>query len=178
MPPGKVPLADVAVPEDDIAVVALGLNYRIDEPRAAVATARLARVDAENEQRRRLVARYHGGLAQVEGVVPTAPGALHVFTVVVDGDRDGVRAMMARRGVQTSLHYPPVHRFAIYADGAPDLPLTDAYGARALTLPLFAGMTEAQQDLVIEALCDALGAQPARRLGDPVAHADPRTPAE
>ena len=110
--------------------------------------------------------------------MPTAPGALHIFTVVVDGDRDQVRETMARRGVQTSLHYPPVHRFSIYADGAPDPALTDAYGARALTLPLFAGMTEAQQDLVIDALRDALGAQPARRLGDPVAHADPSAPAE
>ncbi len=41
-----------------------------------------------------------------------------------------VRAALAERGVQTSLHYPPVHRFSIYADGAPELPLTDAY-ARA-----------------------------------------------
>ena len=54
--------------------------------------------------------------------------------------------------MQTSVHYPAVHRFAIYADGAPELPLTDAYAARAVTLPLFAGMTAAQQDLVVDAL--------------------------
>ncbi len=58
--------------------------------------------------------------------------------------------------MQTSLHYPPAHRFAIYADGAPDLPLTDAYAARAVTLPLFATMTDAQQDLVVDALAEAL----------------------
>ncbi len=61
--------------------------------------------------------------------------------------------------MQTSVHYPPVHRFSIYADGAPELPVTDAYGARAITLPLFASMTAAQQDLVLEALDDALRAE-------------------
>jgi dTDP-4-amino-4,6-dideoxygalactose transaminase len=161
-------------------VVALGFNYRIDEPRAALATARLARLDAENARRAELVARYRKELEEIDGVAPTAPPALHIFTVVLDAaaDRDGVRAELATRGVQTSLHYPPVHRFSIYADGAPDLPLTDAYAARAVTLPLFADMTEAQQDLVLEALGDALRAQPVSRPADALAHADPRSPAQ
>jgi dTDP-4-amino-4,6-dideoxygalactose transaminase len=130
-------------------VVALGFNYRIDEPRAALLTARLARLDGENTRRRELDARYRERLP--ESVVPTAGPALHIFTVLVD-DRDRVRAELRERGIQTSVHYPPAHRFAIYADGAPELPLTDAYSARALTLPLFAGMTVAQQDAVIDAL--------------------------
>jgi dTDP-4-amino-4,6-dideoxygalactose transaminase len=151
-------------------VVALGFNYRIDEPRAALASARLARLDEENARRAELVRRYRERLPQ--GVVPTAPGALHIFTVVVGGDRDAVRAEMAARGVQTSVHYPPAHRFSIYAGEA--LPVTEAYAERTLTLPLFADMTEAQQDLVL----DALAAQPRGRLGDPVVHADPGAPAE
>jgi dTDP-4-amino-4,6-dideoxygalactose transaminase len=71
-------------------------------------------------------------------------------------ERDAVRKALHERGVQTSLHYPPAHRFAIYADGAPHLPRTDAYAARAITLPLFATMTDAQQDLVVDALGDAI----------------------
>jgi dTDP-4-amino-4,6-dideoxygalactose transaminase len=141
-------------------VVALGFNYRIDEPRAALATARLARLDTETARRRQLDARYRERLAGLDGVIPTAAPAHHIFTAVLeDGiDRDAVRAALQQRGVQTSLHYPPVHRFAIYAGGAPELPLTDAYAARALTLPLFAGMTDAQQDAVIDALAAALPA--------------------
>ena len=133
-------------------VVALGFNYRIDEPRAALLTARLARLDAETARRRELDARYRERLPA--GVTPTAGPAHHIFTVVLEEgvDRDGVRAALRERGIQTSLHYPPAHRFAIYAGGAPELPLTDAYAARALTLPLFAGMTDEQQDLVVDAL--------------------------
>jgi dTDP-4-amino-4,6-dideoxygalactose transaminase len=143
-------------------VVALGFNYRIDEPRAALATVRLSRLDEENARREALVARYRKALVDIRGVQPTAPPALHIFTVVLDPAtaRDDVRETLARRGVQTSLHYPPVHHFSIYADGGPDLPLTDAYSARAVTLPLFADMTEAQQDLVLDALAGALDTQP------------------
>jgi dTDP-4-amino-4,6-dideoxygalactose transaminase len=65
--------------------------------------------------------------------------------------------------VQTSVHDPPAHRFAIYADGAPELPLTDAYGARAVTLPLFAHMTDEQLELVVDVVRAAL-AEPAARL--------------
>lgn len=142
-------------------VVALGFNYRIDEPRAALLTARLARLDGETARRRELDRRYRERLAGLEGVTPTAAPAHHIFTVVVERDRDAVRAALQERGIQTSLHYPPVHRFSIYADGAPELPLTDAYAARAVTLPLFATMTEAQQDLVVDALSDAVARVPA-----------------
>jgi dTDP-4-amino-4,6-dideoxygalactose transaminase len=137
-------------------VVALGFNYRIDEPRAALLTARLARLDDENARRRELDARYRERLPA--GVVPTAAPAQHIFTAVLDEgiDRDAVRTALHERGVQTSLHYPPAHHFAIYSAGAPELPLTDAYAARAVTLPLFATMTDVQQDLVVEALGAAI----------------------
>jgi dTDP-4-amino-4,6-dideoxygalactose transaminase len=150
-------------------VVALGFNYRIDEPRAALAEARLARLDAENRRRGELVERYRAALSEVEGVEPALPPAEgaepshHLFTVILDegADRDAVRQSLADAGVQTSMHYPPAHTFSIYAEGAPELPVTDAYAARAITLPLYAHMTEGQQDLVVQELSAAVAA-PAR----------------
>jgi dTDP-4-amino-4,6-dideoxygalactose transaminase len=146
-------------------VVALGFNYRIDEPRAALLTARLARLDAENSRRHELDRGYRERLASLDGIVPTAAPAHHIFTAVVDEgiDRDALRQTLADRRIQTSLHYPPVHRFSIYAGGAPELPLTDAYSTRAITLPLFAGMTDAQLDLVVDALRDGLSTPAGRR---------------
>jgi dTDP-4-amino-4,6-dideoxygalactose transaminase len=146
-------------------VVALGYNYRIDEPRAALARARLARLDDENASRRRLDRRYRELLADVDGLTPTAgPGerlqsSHHLFTVVLDEglDRDGFREEVGSRGVQTSVHYPPVHRFSIYHDQAPELPLTDAYAARTVSLPMFAHMTDEQQDIVVSAVTEAAG---------------------
>jgi dTDP-4-amino-4,6-dideoxygalactose transaminase len=145
-------------------VVAAGFNYRIDEPRAALARRRLDRLDADNARRHSLDARYRERLAGAEGIKPALPpaealaSAHHLFTVVVDEeiDRDAFRDALAARGVQTSIHYPPVHGFSIYAEGAPSLPITEEYGRRVVTLPLFPHMTEAQQDLVVESLRSAL----------------------
>jgi dTDP-4-amino-4,6-dideoxygalactose transaminase len=150
-------------------VVALGFNYRMDEPRAALTEQRLGRLDAENARRAMLDSRYRAAIAGIDGIESALPPledaqpAHHLFTVVAEEgvDREGVRSHLAARGVQTSVHYPPVHGFSIYADGAPSLPLTDRYGASTITLPMFAHMTEEQQDLVLASLADALSTQAA-----------------
>jgi dTDP-4-amino-4,6-dideoxygalactose transaminase len=150
-------------------VVALGFNYRMDEPRAALTEQRLGRLDAENARRATLDSRYRAAIAGIDGVESALPPledaqpAHHLFTVVAEEgvDREGVRSHLAARGVQTSVHYPPVHGFSIYADGAPSLPLTDRYGASTITLPMFAHMTEEQQELVLSSLADALSTQAA-----------------
>jgi dTDP-4-amino-4,6-dideoxygalactose transaminase len=145
-------------------VVALGFNYRIDEARATLAASRLARLDKDNAARAELDGHYRKALEMIDGIEPTMPppgeghSANHLFTVVVgDGvDRDGLRAKLAEQRVQTSLHYPPIHRFSIYA-GDSALPVTDEYAARAVTLPLFPHMTLGQLELVVESLADATG---------------------
>jgi dTDP-4-amino-4,6-dideoxygalactose transaminase len=148
-------------------VVQLGFNYRIDEPRAALVTQRLARLDAENARRVPIVAAYHEAFAALPEVTPALPAespgaelAHHVMVVVLDErlDREAFRAFLKQRGVQTSLHYPAVHRFSIYAGDA-ELPLTDAFAARAVTLPLFAHMTDEQVTTVIDAVRAAVADQ-------------------
>ena len=151
-------------------VVAPGFNYRIDEPRAALAGARLAHLDRENQQRAGLDARYRELLADVPGLTLTLDSeeglssAHHLFTVVLDPgiDRDAFRAALARQGIQTSVHYPAIHHFTIYRDGAPELPLTDAYSSRAVTLPMFAHMSLEQQDLVVAGTLEAIPASTPR----------------
>jgi dTDP-4-amino-4,6-dideoxygalactose transaminase len=148
----------------DYDVVALGFNYRIDEPRATLVERRLAGLDAENRRRAQLDAQYRQGFGDVSGIevaLPPIEGcepAHHLFAVVLEPevDRAQVRAALAEAGVQTSVHYPPVHGFSIYADRDWDLPLTEDYGARTLTLPLFAHMSEEQQDLVLSELASAV----------------------
>jgi dTDP-4-amino-4,6-dideoxygalactose transaminase len=155
-------------------VVALGYNYRLDEPRAAMGLRRLQRLDAENDRRRELDARYRGAL---EGIVscaspasPRATSAHHLFTIVLGEGvaRDELRRRLADCGIQTSVHYPPVHRFSVHAGRHQALPLTEAYADRTVTLPLFAHMTDRQQDLVIEAVATAVrpGTAPARAERD------------
>jgi len=143
-------------------VAALGYNYRIDEPRAALATSRLARLDDENARRAELDTAYRKQLADLDVTIALRPmdglvSAHHLFVIVLpEGhDRRAFRERLAGDGVQTSVHYPPIHRFAVYARQQ-SLPITETYAARAVTLPMFAAMTDEQQALVIDSTRSAL----------------------
>jgi dTDP-4-amino-4,6-dideoxygalactose transaminase len=150
----------------DYDVTALGFNYRLDEARAAMATTRLARLDRDNARRARLVDRYRQALIglDLQVAMPPAPGlrsSHHLFTIVLppDVDRAAFRRRLAERRIQTSVHYPAAHRFALYA-GDHDLTVTEAYAARSVTLPLFPHLTDAQQDRVVEATRAGLNRSP------------------
>jgi dTDP-4-amino-4,6-dideoxygalactose transaminase len=154
-------------------VVARGLNYRMDEVRAAIGLVQLARLPAANVARARLVARYRERLEGVGGlVVPfgdRADAASYHLAVIVlprGSRRDELRAELGSRGVQTSVHYPPIHRFSAYRELARrPLPRTDDVAERIVTLPLFAHMTEAQVDTVCDAVATALGRTVALEAG-------------
>ena len=144
-------------------VVALGHNYRMDEARSALGLSRLARLDDDNRRRAAIDALYRERLEGVAGLTPALtppPGAAlahHLFTVVLAAglDRDAVREHLSSAGIQTSVHYPPAHRFAIYAAARADLPATDEAARRCLTLPLFPHMTDEQVELVAATLQEA-----------------------
>jgi dTDP-4-amino-4,6-dideoxygalactose transaminase len=141
-------------------VGSLGFNYRIDEARAALAWRRLHRLDEDNRRRGEHDAHYRRAFADVDGLTLTmgpAKGAVqshHLFTIVLEQgiDRAAFRAALSKRGIQTSVHYPPVHGFSLYARTRTALPATEEYSARTVTLPLFSHMTEDQRERVIDAV--------------------------
>ena len=147
-------------------VVAAGFNYRLDELRAAIGLVQLGRLREENDRRRRASARYRGALHATAGIVMPFDDAnaleasshhLAVVLLPAGSDRDAVRARLQAEGIQTSVHYPPIHRFSHYA-ASPQraLPKTDDVAARLVTLPLFGGIEDVQVDLVIDHLLSAL----------------------
>jgi dTDP-4-amino-4,6-dideoxygalactose transaminase len=153
-------------------LVDTGFNYRLDDPKAALAHALLGRLDEENRRRAAIDAAYREAFAELDPIEPTAapePGSRcsHcMFTAVLaEGvDRDRIRASLAADGVQTSIHYPPVHLSASHAAAGVRLPRTEDYARRAVTLPMFPQMSAEQRDLVIAAVGAGLDrlARPAR----------------
>jgi dTDP-4-amino-4,6-dideoxygalactose transaminase len=82
----------------------------------------------------------------------------HLFPVLLAdaAARPEFMAHLSQQGVQTSIHYPPVHRFSHYCRLWPEeydhrLPRTEDAAARLVTLPLFPTMTQTQFDLVVDA---------------------------
>jgi len=145
-------------------VTELGFNYRLDDPRAALAVARLGRLEDEVARRAEIDAAYRRDLEALEGIQVTAPapggsrsGHL-MFTAVLDEhvDRNAFRRRLGEHGVQTSLHFPPAHQLSLYSKAGVSLPRTEAYGRRSVSLPIFAQMEEWQRELVVESIADAL----------------------
>jgi dTDP-4-amino-4,6-dideoxygalactose transaminase len=149
-------------------VLDAGFNYRLDEVRAAIGLVQLRRLEAGNVARAHLWGRYRDALSDLDGlIVPFAlptdgvVPAFHLAVVVLpEGvSRDAVREAMATAGVQTSVHYPPIHRFSAYAGATGrELPHTEAVADRLLTLPLYPHMGERAVDVVVAALRAALEA--------------------
>ncbi len=149
-------------------VVAPGYNYRIDEIRAAVGRVQLTRLEAANTRRRDLDALYCRLLpaaAPALGVPYSAARgipACHLRPVLLPPgvDRTQFMAAMKAQGIQTSIHYPPIHCFSYYRreEGGPSLPVTEAIGAREVTLPLFPAMTPDDVESVVAAAAGALAA--------------------
>ena len=146
-------------------VRARGFNYRIDELRAAIGLVQLERLPEGNERRGQLWLRYTQLLSDTAVSIPfqslsdDTTSAYHIAPVLLpDGvNRNGLRDALTARGIQTSVHYPPIHRFTEYAPGSTrTLPQTDAVAERLLTLPLFPHMGDDAVELVVAALLEEL----------------------
>ena len=144
-------------------VVDLGFNYRIDEIRAAIGRVQLKRLEPGNLRRRELTKRYHETLRAAPAIeLPfseeSGEPSCHLLPVVlpVNVDRDSVATVMRDRGIQTSVHYKPIHLMRYYQEvqgtGPGLLPKTEDVAARELSLPLYSTMSDAQVDRV----CDVL----------------------
>ena len=144
-----------------------GFNYRIDEVRAALAVLQLRRLPEANAARVEHVRRYRALLDGRDGVTfPFVGGAAleasanHLAVVVLPNgvSREAIRGALHGERIQTSVHYPPIHRFTAYADAGSrrSLPRTDDVSGRIVTLPLYPHMTSADVELVAETLSRAL----------------------
>jgi dTDP-4-amino-4,6-dideoxygalactose transaminase len=90
---------------------------------------------------------------------PDAVPAHHLAEILLPegADRQAVRTELNERGIQTSVHYPPIHQFSAYRSSSKrPLPQTKAVAPRLRTLPLFGRMSDEQIDLVTESLLEAL----------------------
>jgi dTDP-4-amino-4,6-dideoxygalactose transaminase len=137
-----------------------GWNSRLDELQAALLLAKLSHLDASTARRREIAAFYDetiSGTALVPQLEPE--GYLHArhLYVVRAADRDGFRARLEQRGIETAVHYPrPIHGHPAYAHLArPGLGESERLAAEVVSLPLYAELTDAEIEAVAAAVAES-----------------------
>jgi dTDP-4-amino-4,6-dideoxygalactose transaminase len=138
----------------------IGMNSRLDTVQAVVLKAKLQRLTAWNERRRKAAARYNELLADVPGIrLPRSmPGNIdvwHLYVVRVTR-RDQLLGQLHGAGVAAGIHYPyPLHLTAAYAYleyRAGDFPIAERAASEMLSLPLYPHITFEQQQHVVAAM--------------------------
>ena len=148
-------------------VVEIGFNFRFDDIRASNGLAQLRKLDDINRRRGDLVAHYNarleGALSELtlplKAVTAERNLSYHIYPIVLESsqERDRMETQLGRAGIQTSIHYRPVHQLSAFGELFPNvsLPKTEAYGERELTLPLYPSMTPAQIDTIVDSMVHA-----------------------
>lgn len=131
-------------------VVDLGYNYRTTEINSALGIVQLKKLDSNNRKRDKIFVEYLKGLSNCGGLAIPFSGlseqgryARHLFPVVLadNADRHAFMARLREQGIQTSIHFPPVHTFSYYKkilskNQARNLANTEDYGKKVVTLPM------------------------------------------
>jgi len=140
---------------------AFGLNYRLPDVLCALGLSQLKRLSAFVQRRTALVARYNELLADVPGLrLPVSrddvDAAWHLYAVrVLGGRRREVFDRLRELGIGVQVNYIPVYWHPVFADLGYErgmCPVAEAAYEELISLPLFPGMTVADQDRVVEAL--------------------------
>ena len=146
-------------------VIDLGYNYRMDDMRASIGIVQLDKLENDLKKRAKVRAKYVEALDENENlIIPFKDNKYfssnYIFPIVLKNStrekRDEVRNKLAEAGIQTSVHYPAVHRFSIYKDYFIDLPNTDYISDNLITLPMYSSLNEEKVKLITTLLLEII----------------------
>ncbi|MBC8490026.1 MAG: DegT/DnrJ/EryC1/StrS family aminotransferase [Bacteroidetes bacterium] len=145
-------------------VTELGYNYRLDEIRAALGLVQLGKLQENNQKREVLTKQYRKKLAEINWLGFPFNGqsdepAYHIFSTLLSPEvrRKDFIEYLRSKGIQTSIHYPPIHLFSFYKNSIvleTSLPITEEVARRELTLPLSPLMIEEDIEYIVNAIKD------------------------
>jgi len=143
----------------------LGFHYRITEMQCALALSQLKKLPLFLSSRRSLVMKYDAAFASCVNLRPAQLGdrdrsGHHLYPVLIDFkaaslSRGELMQKLKAEGIGSQVHYIPVPRHPYYVElGADyaDYPYSEAYYSQALSIPLFYGLSDAQQERIIAIL--------------------------
>lgn len=146
-------------------IKSLGYNYRMDDIRASIGIVQLKKLEKDLKKRDEIRKLYITKLKKNNKII--IPFIDHkgfvsnyIFPIVLNNscqlDREHVRNKLNEMGIQTSNHYPSVHRFSIYEDDYLNLPKTDYVSMNQITLPMHSNLSIEEIDYITSSLNEIL----------------------
>ena len=145
-------------------IVDLGYNYRLTDVHAALGVSQLRKLDRFIAARTAIAERYRAAFADDERIqLPPAPAdgfvhGYHLFPIRVAA-RDEVFDRLRALGIGVQVHYVPTYRFSDFASadlGPERFPVTEAEFERLISLPMYPGLTVADQEQVVAAVRESV----------------------
>jgi dTDP-4-amino-4,6-dideoxygalactose transaminase len=141
----------------------VGVNSRLDTLQAAVLDVKLKHLDDFSTKRQAVADFYDQALANVPGVQTPKRSAFsehvfHQYTMIVEEDRDELRAFLAERSIPSMIYYPvPLHRQEAYAEFILDkesCPVSDELASKVLSLPISTEMDQEQLNYIVQGIIE------------------------
>lgn len=142
-------------------VLELGYNFRMDDIRASIGVVQLKKLKKDLEKRIEIRYKYLYRFKDIDGIiVPFANNpefvSNYIMPVVLKNStavkRDKVRATLHEAGIQTSVHYPAIHKFTIYKDTNNQLSKTEYVSDNEITLPMYGSLSAFEIDFISQTL--------------------------
>lgn len=147
-------------------VVEAGYNYRMDDMRASLGIAQLKKLQQDLVKRSVVRRNYIEHLSDINGIyIPyinrSEFSSNYIFPIVLKNsnrsNRDRIRKTLASAGIQTSVHYPAVHKFSSFKSyESTDMQKTEYVTDNEITLPMYSSLSNDQVKFIAENLKSAI----------------------
>ena len=130
----------------------LGWNYYMNEFSAAIGIEQLKKLDRLNKKRKEIAKRYYKEI-NVERKMPFSSDCSYHFYWIQVRNRDKFMKKMASKGIETGIHYRPIHTMKFYKNNTV-LPVTEEVGKHIVSLPTHPNLTDNDQKRIINLVND------------------------
>jgi dTDP-4-amino-4,6-dideoxygalactose transaminase len=128
----------------------IGWNFYMNEFSAGIGLAQLKKLDHLNNMRKRIAKRYHREI-NVKNKMPYSADCSYHFYWIRVRNRDEFRKKMKNAGIETGIHYRPIHTFSMYKNNS-HLPTTEIVGNSIVTLPTHPNLNDHDIDFIIKSV--------------------------
>ncbi len=142
-------------------IIDLGYNFRMDDIRASIGIVQLRKLNSDLTQRMTVRKLYLKALSDIQQIeIPFKQhnefASNYIMPIVLKKSsiekRDAIRIFLHEQGIQTSNHYPPIHKFSIYENFTTSLPITEYVCSNEVTLPMYASLSENDINYIAETI--------------------------